>query len=116
MKKLIIASTSTIHGGSYLDYLLPELKELFKNCSTILFIPFAQPSGISHDEYTMKVSQTFEKINKKVIGIHTFENKNEAIQQAEGIFTGGGNTFLLVSKLYELKMEHLILEQVLEAI
>ena len=27
MKNLIIASTSTLHGGSYLDYLLPVLKD-----------------------------------------------------------------------------------------
>jgi len=43
----------------------------------------------------------FSKINKKVIGLHTFEHPVEAIQNAEGIFTGGGNTFLLVTQLYQ---------------
>jgi hypothetical protein len=28
MKKIIIASTSTLHDGNYLDYLLPELKHM----------------------------------------------------------------------------------------
>ena len=42
----------------------------------------------------------FAKINKVVKGIHEFENPLQAIQEAEGIFTGGGNTFLLVSQLY----------------
>ncbi|PZO30694.1 MAG: dipeptidase PepE [Flavobacteriaceae bacterium] len=101
MKKLIIASTSTLHGGSYLDYILPVLENHFKDCETILFIPYARPSGISHDEYTQKVAETFTKINKKVVGLHQFDNAAKAVEQAEGIFTGGGNTFLLVTQLYE---------------
>lgn len=103
MKNLIIASTSTLHNGSYLDYLLPVLRKHFAAAETILFIPFARPSGISHEAYTEKVSQAFAKIDKKVKGLHEFENPTEAIQQAEGIFTGGGNTFLLVSELYRTK-------------
>ena len=101
MKKLIIASTSTLHGGSYLDYILPVLENHFKDCKTILFIPYARPGGISHDEYTQKVAETFAKINKKVVGLHEFDNAAKAVEQAEGIFTGGGNTFLLVTQLYE---------------
>ena len=100
MKNLIIASTSTLHGGNYLEYILPELELHFKNTSTIIFIPYARPSGISHDEYTIIVKKAFEKINKKVIGLHEFENPSNALAQAEGIFTGGGNTFLLVNELY----------------
>ncbi|WP_395062692.1 dipeptidase PepE [Flavobacterium sp.] len=101
MKNLIIASTSTLHGGDYLDYLLPTLEHHYKNCDTIIFIPYARPGGISHDEYTGKVKTAFAKINKRVIGLHTFKNPEEAINNAQGIFTGGGNTFLLVTQLYE---------------
>ena len=101
MKNIIIASTSTLHGGDYLDYLLPELKLHFGNCKTILFIPFARPSGISHEEYTAKVASAFAKIGKEVKGIHEFDDYSTAIINAEGIFTGGGNTFLLVTQLYK---------------
>lgn len=101
MKNIIIASTSTLHGGDYLDYLLPELQLHFKDCKTILFIPYARPGGISHHEYTAKVALAFAKINIAVKGIHEFEDPASAIQDAEGIFTGGGNTFLLVSQLYK---------------
>ncbi|WP_417199096.1 dipeptidase PepE [Bizionia sp.] len=101
MKQLLIASTSTIHGSGYLDYLLEELQVFFKNCQTILFIPYARPGGMSHDEYTQKAREAFQKINKNVIGIHEFESATEAINQAEGIFTGGGNTFVLLSHLYK---------------
>ncbi|MDX1279146.1 dipeptidase PepE [Oceanihabitans sediminis] len=101
MKNILIASTSTIHGSGYLEYLLEELETFFKSASSILFIPYARPSGISHDDYTKKASEAFSKINKKVIGIHTYENTSEAVEKAEAIFVGGGNTFVLVNQLYK---------------
>jgi dipeptidase E len=101
MKNVIIASTSTVYNGAYLDYLLDELKELFSSCKTIVFIPYARPGGISHDDYTSKVKSVFATININVVGLHEFDNPVGAISQAEGIFTGGGNTFLLVTQLYE---------------
>jgi dipeptidase E len=101
MKNLIIASTSTIHGSDYLEYLLDELTLFFKDIETIVFIPYARPGGISHDDYTRKASEAFNKIGKNIKGIHEFENPMEAIQQAEAIFTGGGNTFVLLYQLYK---------------
>ncbi len=110
MKNCIIASTSTLHGGDYLDYLLPELQIHFKDCKTLLFIPYARPGGISHDDYTEKVRSAFAKININVKGIHEFENPTIAIETAEGIFTGGGNTFLLVTALYQFKVMDVLAE------
>jgi dipeptidase E len=101
MKNIILASTSTLHGGDYLEYLLPTLRIHFKDCKTVLFIPYARPSGITHQEYTAKAAAAFAKINITIKGIHEFTDAKEAINKAEGIFTGGGNTFLLVSQLYK---------------
>lgn len=101
MKRIIIASTSTLHGGGYLEYLLPTLSVHFNTLKNLLFIPFARPSGITHDEYTRKVSEAFAQIGITVQGIHEFDNPIEALENAEGIFTGGGNTFLLVTQLYK---------------
>ena len=66
MRKLIIASTSTVHGSGYLEYILNDLEELFKETNEILFVPYARPSGKSHDEYTEVARKAFKKINKKV--------------------------------------------------
>lgn len=112
MKNIIIASTSTLHNEGYLDYLLETLQIHFKDCKTILFIPYSRPSGISHEEYTANVALAFAKINIGVKGIHEFENPAEAIQNAEGIFTGGGNTFVLVSQLYKNKIMDVLAETV----
>jgi dipeptidase E len=101
MKKLIIASTSTVYGSGYLEYLLPTLSSFFADVKTLLFIPYARPGGISYDEYTQIVKNSFATINIDVKGIHQFKNAKEAIQNAEAIFTGGGNTFELVNQLYK---------------
>lgn len=114
MKKLIIASTSTLHGGSYLEYILPTLKLHFENCQEIIFIPYARPGGITHDEYTQKVAETFKTINISVKGLHEFDNPIEALEKAQGIFTGGGNTFLLVKQLHEKKNIMDVLKKVVE--
>lgn len=100
MINCLLASTSTIYGGSYLDYLFDSLKDLFKGVDEIIFIPYARPSGISYEEYTSIAEKAFQKIGKQLRGIHTFENPMAAIQNAKGIFTGGGNSFVLVSELY----------------
>ena len=101
MKSIIIASTSTVHGSGYLEYLLDELKLHFKSANEILFVPYARPGGISHDDYTEIASKAFSKIDKTVKGLHQFENPKETIRNAQGVFVGGGNTFVLVSQLYK---------------
>lgn len=98
---MIIASTSTVYGSGPLEYLLPRLETFFSGIETIVFIPYARPSGITYDAYTNNVSNAFAKINIEVKGIHAFDNPRTAIQNAEAIFTGGGNTFELVNQLYK---------------
>tara|TARA_S200000501_G_scaffold39447_1_gene32236 strand:+ start:2482 stop:3189 length:708 start_codon:yes stop_codon:yes gene_type:complete len=113
MKKMILASTSTIHGEEFLEYLLKEIKKLYVGCKNILFIPFARPSGLSHLAYTKKVQDQFKKVNLSVID---YSNDNEFLQKLEksdGIFIGGGNTFLLLHQLNKLKLIEKIREKIL---
>ena len=67
MKKMLLASTSKIHGQKYLEYILEEVSLLFYKCENILFIPYARPSGITHLQYTNLVKKTFRKINLRVL-------------------------------------------------
>ena len=101
MKNIIIASTSTIHGSGPLEYLLEELSIFFKHTSEILFIPYARPGGITHDEYTANVNKAFSQIGKVAKDIHEFKDPKTAVANAKAIFTGGGNTFVLVNQLYK---------------
>ena len=113
MKNLIIASTSTIHGEKYLNYLKEELYTHFSNISELLFIPYARPGGISHDKYTAIANEFFNTIGVKVKGIHEFNTPKDAIKNAEGIFTGGGNTFVLVKQLYHFDILPLLKQVIL---
>ena len=109
---VLLASTSTLFGGQYLEYLKTELIELYKDIDEIVFIPFARPGGISHEEYTKKVADFFSTIHIKVKGLHEFDDKIQAIHSAKGFFTGGGNTFLLVKTLHENNLMNILKENV----
>lgn len=98
--RLLIVSTSKIHGSEYMEYLYEELGDFFNGIKEILFIPYARPGGMSYDEYTRLSREAFAKIDIKVKGIHEFDDPRSAIESARAIFTGGGNTFLLLKTLY----------------
>ncbi len=70
----------------------------------VLFIPYARPGGISHENYTKMAAKVFKTFGKNLRGIHTFKNPIQAVEQTQGIFTGGGNTFLLVKQLHDNKL------------
>ena len=112
MKNLIIASTSTVHGSGYLEYLLPELKTFFESVNEILFIPYARPSGISYEAYTKLVSKAFKQIGTKVKGIHQFTDPRDAVKSAQAIFVGGGNTFVLVNEIYKQNLIDILIEKI----
>lgn len=109
---VLLASTSTLFGGKYLEYITDEIKELYSGINEIVFIPFARPGGISHDDYTAKAKAFFEEINIRIKGLHEFDDQIEAVNNAQGFFTGGGNTFLLVKTLHEKGLMSVLKENV----
>ncbi len=110
---MIIASTSTLYGESYLAYLLPELRKHFEKASQLVFVPYARPGGISHEQYTDLVRQAFADFPLEVKGLHEFDSPREGIEGADALFIGGGNTFVLLNKLYEESLLPTIREAVL---
>ncbi|MGY5848883.1 dipeptidase PepE [Salegentibacter sp. F14] len=112
MKKALLASTSTLYNQEYLEYLIPEIKKFFQGITEILFIPYARPGGITHEEYTNLAAVAFSKAGINLRGIQEFQDPEYAIKNAEGIFTGGGNTFLLVTQLYKNKLMKILQEAI----
>ena len=111
---IILASTSTLFEGNYLEYLKEEIQKLYDGIDNVLFIPYARPSGISYDEYTEIAKQFFKTIKIDIKGIHECKNPKEAIQNAKAYFVGGGNTFLLVKILHENGLMHILKENVVQ--
>ncbi len=113
-RNLLIISTSTVHGKPYLSYMTEEIKNHFNGVSEIVFIPFARPSGLTWDEYTAVARKYFEGIGITVKGVHEFSNMQEGIKNAQGIFTGGGNTFVLLKEVYENGLMDVLRERIRE--
>src|SRR5512141_1819391 len=94
--RLLLASSSTVYGGGYLDPLEGELADFFSGVARVLFVPFAM-----HDlaGYTARVRGRFSRIGIAIDSLHEAADGREAIVQAEAFFVGGGNTFRLLRAL-----------------
>lgn len=110
--KLLLISNSTMPGEPYLDYPKEEIKKFLGDRSkTAVFIPYAAVN-FSFDTYCEKVEERFAEVGHHVVGIHTFKNPVKAIQKAEAIVIGGGNTWQLVRMLNDQKLMNPIREKV----
>ncbi len=94
-------SNSTNYGEEYLDYTKPHIKDfLGESVKKVLFIPYAGVS-ITYDEYTSKVENIFMKLGYELDSVHKADNPAAAVEEAEAIVVGGGNTFHLVHMMHE---------------
>jgi len=112
--RLLLISNSTMAGEPYLEYPMPNIKD-FLGTKKIkaLFIPYA---GItfSYDEYEEKVKARFQEIGHDLVSIHHFDNPVKAVEEAEAIVVGGGNTFHLLKMIQENKLTEAIRKRVKE--
>lgn len=103
-RRVLLLSTSTVHGSGFLEYCLPVIADHFAGRGRILFVPYASPGGLPHDDYTALVSGALAPLGLGIEGIHASSDPARAVREAEGIFIGGGNTFLLLRELYALEL------------
>ena len=95
-RRLVLASTSRVHGTGYLDHLEPWLAELFAGIDRLLFVPWALHDL---DGYAAQVGERFAALGVEVDPIHRAEDPRRAVEEAAAIFVGGGNTFRLLDRL-----------------
>ena len=100
MRDILLLSTSTVHGTRFLEYAESEIRSFFAGRGSVLFVPLARPGGISHEEYTALASSRFEEMGFGMTGLHDHADAVRAVEEAEGVFVGGGNTFVLLRDLY----------------
>jgi len=114
MKNLLLISNSTLHGSGYLDHCADEIKKFLGETKKVLFIPYARPGGMTHDEYTEIARKRFKKMGYNLSGIHEYDNPKETLESAEAIFIGGGNTFVLIDGIYKNDLVTIIRKRVNE--
>ena len=111
-RRLLLVSTSTTHGTGYLDHCAAAMQEVLGERWSVLFVPYARPSGLSHDAYTAKARDRFAVMDVALGGIHEAGDPVAAVREAEALFIGGGNTFVLLRGLYEAGVIDAIRERV----
>ena len=108
--KLLLISNSTNAGEAYLDYPKYQIKEfLGAQVKKALFIPYAAVT-FSFDDYATKVNERFNEIGYEIDPIHKHNDPVGAVNNAEAIIVGGGNTF----QLTKMMQENLLIEAIRE--
>ncbi|OFX24177.1 MAG: dipeptidase E [Bacteroidetes bacterium GWA2_31_9] len=111
--RLLLISNSTNAGEAYLNYPKLNIKDfLGSNIKKTLFIPYAGVT-FSFDDYALKVQERFSEIGYIVDSIHKHSNPIKAVENAEAIVVGGGNTFNLLKLVQSNKLIHAVREKVL---
>jgi len=110
-KNLLLLSSSRVAQTDYLAHAKMLIKEHLGDIKELLFIPFAGIT-IDYDQYTNMVKIALAELNIKVTSIHQYSSAKEAIDNAQAIAVGGGNTFHLLYQLYQQDLIEAIQEKV----
>jgi dipeptidase E len=109
MKRVLLISNSTLYGSGYLDHAASEIEKFLGNVKRVLFIPYALHD---RDDYASRARERFREMGYDLDSIHTASDPAKALNDAEAIFIGGGNTFRLLKALYDTDVLHLIASRV----
>ena len=110
-RRLVLISTSTVFGTRYLEHAFPELRDALGGVSRVLFIPHAL---LDRDGYAAKARAAFEEMGYGLESLHEAPDPRRAIEAAEAVFCGGGNTFRLLEALYQMDALPVIRRRVAE--
>ncbi len=105
LEKGSVASTIRVLLGSggfrtpqRVQFLAEEMKLFFGPVRRLLFIPYALQD---HDRYLQTMTERGINAGYELAGIHHASDPVDAVQQADALFIGGGNTFRLLASLYD---------------
>src|ERR1051326_2536592 len=109
--QLLLISNSTLYGSGYLDHAESEIRDFLGDVKRVLFVPFALQD---RDAYAATAKTRFAKMGYELSSIHTTRNPQQAIEDTEAMFIGGGNTFRLLKALYDYDLMEVIRGRVRE--
>ncbi|MDR2971729.1 MAG: dipeptidase PepE [Bacteroidales bacterium] len=119
--KLLLLSNSTNYKEPYLGWCMPLISDFLRNeKKRILFFPYAgvKVAGKnypeSYDAYSERVATIFVQHGFQVDSIHNAIDPIEAVNQADVIMVGGGNTFHLVHEIHANGLIEPVRRKVLE--
>ena len=107
--RVFLISNSTLHGSGYLDHAESEILSFLRGVRRVLFVPYAL---YDRDAYASMAGERFNRMGYALESIHTAVDPRQAVENAESIFVGGGNTFRLLKALYDTDTLNTIRERV----
>ena len=111
--RLLLISNSTNAGEAYLDYPKHNIHDfLGEKCVKCLFIPYAGVT-VTWDDYEKKVKNRFNEVGHDIVSIHHFDDPVKAVEEADCIVIGGGNTWKLLHDMHANKLIEPIRKKVL---
>ena len=96
MKRLLLLSNSTNHGSGYLDHAMDAVVSFLGPVRRVLFVPFALRD---HEAYAAKARPRFASAGIELRAVTPDAAGAAALEAAEAVFVGGGNTFRLLDRL-----------------
>jgi dipeptidase E len=107
--ELLLLSTSALHGGGYFEYARQDITDFLGDCRTVHFAAYALADL---DDYTATVRVALEPLGVAVVGVHESGiPPRAAVQAADVLCVGGGNTFRLLRAFQRLELIDVVRER-----
>jgi dipeptidase E len=103
-RRLLLLSSSRDANGVYLLHSASAIRSLLGGTvQRVLFIPYAGVT-IAYDEYAQRAAIPFAKLGYDLQSIGDAESPAQALERADAIVVGGGNTFQLLASLHDREL------------
>src|SRR5262245_53496797 len=107
--RLLLMSNSTNFGSGYLDHAMAAIREFLGPARRIAFVPLALSN---RDGYVAKARERFAREGIELAGLTPDARGTLALDDADAVFVGGGNTFRLLDALQRSALLEAIRERV----
>lgn len=111
-QRILLMSSSRKDNLGYLEHAPEQINAVLgREKRRIVFVPYAGVT-FSFDTYEGIVKPVFENLGYDLEAIHRSPDPHKAVEQADAIAVGGGNTFALLKRMYDAGIVDVIREKV----
>lgn len=107
---VMVSGGSMMNGDHFADSTLPAMREHYADCRHIALVLHASHPA-DRDRMEARLARAFEHLNgAKAESLHRFDEAGQRrlLETSDGIFVGGGETFVLLAELYRTGQLELI--------
>jgi dipeptidase E len=111
-QRILLMSSSRKDNLRYLEHASEHIHAVLRREKRrVVFVPYAGVT-FSFDTYEGIVKPVFENLGYELEAIHSSPDPHKAVEQADAIAVGGGNTFALLKRMYDAGIVDVIREKV----